>query len=199
MDLRGKLFIALVIIFFKNYGQDSLIHTFFGYSNLIDKDFRYYSDSISKRNKSFFVEVYISRFDTLNKELKLTLDYSYYDPLYLFNPTHIMTINNIIFAIRFSKLINYEIIHKLQYHTITSDDIDVIQKLNKQYVMENHASTYSSQPFVFHLKNNQAIYKWYRTVEDTPKEDRVLDYEYSKSGLKYKYYLKLKLKEYGYL
>ena len=49
----------------------------------------------------------------------------------------------------------------------------------------------------FELNDNKAIYKWYKT-DAIPMDDRVLDYEYSRSGLKYKIYLKTKLKEYGY-
>lgn len=197
MTLKNSFFVILFIGWFDGSSQN-IKHNLDEYQELIRSGLKYYCDSLNKGNKEFFIEAYISKIDTIEKKLKVVVDYSYYNPLFLFNPTHIITINNRICVIRFDKSISNNIIHRLGYSVITSKDISQLKKLNKQYVELNNAPTYSSHSFVFRITRDSLYYKWYDVSETASKEDRVLDYEYSKMNIKYEDYLKNKLKEYGY-
>ncbi len=199
-----KRIITIIILFINNFkclGQKDTIrieHSFISYKQVIKSSIRYYSDSLSKYNACFYIEVYIVEFDTLKRRLSLSMDYTPYDPLAIHNPTHFCKINNKDVFIRFGNHFDYEIIKKLPFEIITKKEISYFKIDSDQCSEKAGSPTGYSQSFVFELKDNTQKYTWYKNAKYMPKEYWVFDTVYLNSRVKYDVYLSKKLKEYGY-
>jgi hypothetical protein len=199
-SMRRIIIIMLLLFTIKSWSQNDSLkfsHTFNEYKTMLNSCLNYYEDSISQGNICFMVEVYIADFDTANQTLKIIQDFSWYNPTGItFTPTHIIRFNNRIYLVRFGNKISKEIIRKLNFSMITKDTIVSLEKTGKIYAKKNNNPTGSSQSFVFEVHQNIIKRRWYEQSEMAPPDDRVLDFTYDGSLMKYEDYLNNKLQEY---
>ena len=161
----------------------------------IAKSMKWYKDTISKIEKYFLVDLYISELDTLNRKLKFVFSYSQYPPWSGFNPSHIYRVDTTVFVIRFNRKINKEIIKRTPFKFIKEDDIKYVTFQTDLHKKKYGSYTDIVPSVVFIVDKTLTKYVWYNNSMKAPKEDNLVDYDYMRSGLKYSEYLKKRKKE----
>jgi hypothetical protein len=200
-----KVIVLIVAIIFSNkcisQKKDSLklAHTFKQYQESLYASFQYYTDSVSKRAKTrwIVIKVYIADFDTSAQKLKMSLDFSWSDPIPYFNPTHIKEWKDRIYLIRFGKNVSKETIKRFDFQIITPKRIADLKKLEK-IKLNGIITTGEPESLVFKINQDTISKTWYPNPMSMPVDAEIHDYDYVHGHIEYEAYLKKKLKEYGY-
>jgi hypothetical protein len=148
---------------------------------------------------SYSIISYIKLFDTLNKDLVMSLEIVLYDPFIAESPTHYKNIkgNHIVFF-RFDSCLDIKVIRKLNFKPITIAKANYFRKLGNKIAEQSGMHSGSHSAMVFTLKGNAIQESWYEDANNVPDEYKTQDKSYFGRNVKFEIYLQRKLFEYGY-